>query len=125
MRMRICGSMLLALLSVVPLINAADLDGEVMPTIEVVSESLASNIGLHDVAAASVDAKDLEALFAEVEAHFAARADAKDAVEYAKQSRRLAAGVLGALQGGRFDEAANAASEIARTCKACHRKYKP
>lgn len=104
---------------------AAELDTAIMESLEVVSESLASNIALADVAAARTDAADLQSLFAEVQAHFAARGDAVDAVEYAKKSRELAGAVRVALEAGKFDDAANAASEIGRTCKACHRKYKP
>jgi soluble cytochrome b562 len=119
------GALLMALVGAVAFAAAPGLDEEVMGTIEVVSESLASNIALQDVAASQTDAKDLDSLFAEVEVYFTGRGDAKDAVEYTRQSRALAVTVQTAVGAGKFDEAANAASEIARTCKACHRKYKP
>lgn len=124
MRRVMAGAMLMALVVATPA-AAPVLDEELMPTIEAVSESLASSIGLQDVAAASTDAKDLDALFAEVEAHFRQQGGAEDAVGYARQSRELAATVLKALDDGKFDDAANAASGISRTCKSCHRKYKP
>lgn len=125
MARRSWGAMLLALVGAAALAAAPGLDDGVMETIEVVSESLASNIGLKDAAAAQTDAKDLDALFVEVQAYFKARGDAGDALGYVKTSRELTATVQAALAAGKFDDAANAASEMARTCKACHRKYKP
>lgn len=125
MRRKSSSAILLALVGVAAFAAAPELDEEVMETIEVVSESLSSNISLQNAAASRTDAKDLDALFAEVETHFTRKGDAADAVEYAKKSRELTATVLASIDAGKYDDAANASSEIARTCKACHRKYKP
>jgi soluble cytochrome b562 len=125
MRGKFAGAVLLVLTGAAALAAGPLLDETLMETIEVVSESLASSIGLKDVAAIETDVRDLDALFKEVEAHFRNRGDAEDAIGYTKKSRELAATVLTAVNAGRFEDAANAASEISRTCKACHRKYKP
>ena len=55
---------------------AAELGMELMQNIEDSNKSLASNIALRDGKAAIADAKDLDTLFAEVEAHFVQRGDA-------------------------------------------------
>jgi hypothetical protein len=118
-----CGAMLLA---AVPLRgDETPLDEAVMETMEIVNESLGSNLGLRKADAVAADAGDLEALFAEVEAYFTRRGDAADAVGYAKKSREAMAGVREAAAKGDFEAAAGLASEVSRTCKACHRKYKP
>jgi hypothetical protein len=109
-----------------PLLAAEpQLDETLMEEVEIVNESLSSNLGLKDAAAATTDARDLDRLFADVESYFVARGDAADAVAYVKKSREAAAGIVTAAGAGEFEAAANLASEISRTCKACHRKYKP
>ncbi|MFO7324218.1 MAG: hypothetical protein DIU62_000750 [Pseudomonadota bacterium] len=125
MRRRWWHALLLVLAADMVVAAGPELDKEVMETIEVVNESLASNIGLRDVAAVHTDAKDLDELFAEVEAYFTARGDAKDAVDYTRRTRLLLGTVKESVDAGRFEDAANAASEVGRVCKACHRKYKP
>lgn len=125
MRIARTGAILLAGVAAAALAAASEMDEELMATIETVAESLSSNIALQDVAAARTDASDLESLFAEVQVFFEAHADGKDAVEYTKKTRELSGAVLVAIDAGKFDDAANAASEIGRTCKSCHRKYKP
>lgn len=102
-----------------------ELDEVVMQNIEVVNESLASNLGLKDGAAASTDANDLDQLLAEVETYFVRRGDADDAVGYARKSREATAGIIRTVGEGRFEAASELATEISRTCKTCHRKYKP
>ena len=124
MHAKLAGAMLVALAGAA-MAAAPALEEGLMETIEVVAESLSSNIGLQDAAAARTDAGDLAALFTEVEAYFTRLGDAKDGVEHSKKSRLLSAEVLAAVDQGRFADAANAASEIGRTCKACHRRYKP
>jgi hypothetical protein len=116
-----------ALLAVaLPVLAAApELDEAVMENIEIVNESLGSNLGLKDAAAVTIDARDLEKLFGEVEVYFVARGDAADGVTYVQKSREATAGIISAVGAGQFEAAANLAAEISRTCKACHRKYKP
>jgi len=104
--------------------GAPGLDEAVMQNIEAVNESLSSNLGLKAADAAAADARDLDQLFAEVEAYFVARADAPDAVDYTRRSRQAAAGILRAIEASKFDAANELAVDISRTCKTCHRKYK-
>ena len=52
---------------VLPVLAAApELDEAIMENVEIVNESLASNLGLKDAAASTTDARDLDALFADV-----------------------------------------------------------
>ena len=104
---------------------APELDDGVMENVDLVNESLSSNLGLKDAVAATIDARDLDALFGEVEAYFIARGDAPDGLVYVKKTREAATAIVQAVGAGQFDTASNIATEISRTCKACHRKYKP
>jgi hypothetical protein len=104
---------------------APELDEALMENVEIINESLASNLSLKAAAAATTDAQDLDALFADVEAWFVQRGDAPDGVGYAKRTREAAAGIVKAVGEGQFEAASNLATELSRTCKACHRKYKP
>jgi hypothetical protein len=111
---------------VLPALAAAPgLDEALMENVEIINESLASNLSLKAAAAATTDAQDLDALFADVEAWFVQRGDAPDGVGYAQKTREAAAGIVKAVGEGQFETASNLAAELSRTCKACHRKYKP
>ena len=104
---------------------APDLDEVVMQNIEAVNESLSSSLALKDATASATDARDLDQLFAEVETYFVNRGDAADALDYTRRSREAAAGILRAIGESKFDAASELAVDISRTCKTCHRKYKP
>src|SRR5678815_2352434 len=103
---------------------AATLDEFVMETIEEASKGLTSSIAQHDGAAAANEAQTLDSLFAQVEEYFVARGDAPDGIEMSRRSRALISTVNQAVAAGDFDAAANGATELARNCKSCHRRYK-
>jgi hypothetical protein len=103
---------------------AAELGMELMQNIEDSNKSLASNIALRDGKAAIADAKDLDTLFAEVEAHFVQRGDAVNAVELSKKSRGLATQIISSVSSGDFTAATDAATDLSRTCRTCHTFYK-
>ncbi len=102
----------------------AELGMEVMQNIEDLNKSLSSNIALHDARASTSDAKELDALFAQVEAHFVARGDAANAVDLSKKSRSLTGQISKFVEAKDFDNATNAATDLSRTCKTCHTFYK-
>lgn len=103
---------------------AAELGMELMQNIEDSNKSLASNIALRDTKAAITDAKDLDTMFAEVEAHFTQRGDAANAVELSKKSRSLATQIVSSVSSGNFNAATDAATDLSRTCRTCHTFYK-
>jgi triphosphoribosyl-dephospho-CoA synthetase len=102
----------------------AELDTEIMKTIEDTNKSLASNIALRDARGSTSDAKELYDLFAEVEGHFTRRGDAPDAVDLSRKTRTLALQIVKVVADKDFDTATNAATDLSRTCKSCHTFYK-
>ncbi|MCV2361273.1 hypothetical protein LNV08_20095 [Paucibacter sp. TC2R-5] len=101
-----------------------ELDIDLMQTIEDLNKSLSSNIALRDVKASSSDARELQPLFAQVEAHFSAKGDALDAVELAKKSKELSAAIIKQVGASQFDAATDSATAISRACRSCHTFYK-
>ena len=107
-------------------VRAADikLDMDLMQTIEDTNLSLASNIALKDAQKAKADAAELHRMFAQVESHFVAKGDAADAVDLSRKSKDLAGEIVKSVDSKEFDQAAEQAGNISRTCKACHNFYK-
>lgn len=101
-----------------------EMDMDLMQTIEDTNKSLASNIALRDAKASTADASGLAEMFAQVEAHFAARGDAANAVDLSKKSRELARQIIASVAAGNFDSASGAATDLSRTCRTCHTFYK-
>jgi hypothetical protein len=102
----------------------AELGMDIMQTIEDTNKSLSSNISLKDAKATLTDAKDLEQLFGQVEAHFTERGDAQNAVDLSKKSRDLAQAIIQSVNKKNFDAASDAATDLSRTCRTCHTFYK-
>lgn len=107
-------------------VRAADveLDMDLMQTIEDTNKSLSSNIATRNVDGSTTDAKELEALFGKVEAHFVAKGGADDAVDLSKKSKDLAAAIIKSVSGKDFDSASESATTLSRTCRTCHTFYK-
>ncbi len=106
------------------LADTADLDADVMRAIEDANKSLASNIALGNAASSTSDAAELETMFAQVEAHFAARGNAQKATELARASRELSQQVIKSVAAQDFGAATEAATTLSRTCRTCHTFYK-
>jgi hypothetical protein len=102
----------------------AELGMDIMQTIEDTNKSLSSNISLKDAKATLTDAKELEQLFGQVEAHFTERGDAENAVDLSKKSRSLAQSIVESVGKKNFDAAGTAATDLSRTCRTCHTFYK-
>ncbi len=107
-------------------VRAADgeLDMDLMQTIEDTNKSLASNIAVQNIPGSTADAKELQGLFTQVEKHFVAKGDAPDAVELSRKSKDLATGIIKSVSNKDFDTATGAATDLSRTCRACHTFYK-
>ena len=101
-----------------------ELSVDTMQAIEDLNKSLASHIALRDAMGGTSDAKELDTLFAEVEAHFVARGDAENAVLLSKKTRTLALQIVRFIEAKDFGAATDAATDLARTCKTCHNFYK-
>jgi len=102
----------------------ADLDMDLMQTIEDTNKSLSSNIALQNIPASTADARELQTLFAQVEAHFAAKGDAADAVDLSRKSKDLAGAIIKSVGSKDFGAATDAATDLSRACRTCHTFYK-
>lgn len=101
-----------------------ELGTDLMQAIEDSNKSLSSNISLKDAKASAADAKDINQAFIQVEAYFAARPDAHDAVELARRTRELTDQIAQQVGSAHFDAAADSATALSRTCRTCHTFYK-
>lgn len=101
-----------------------EIDTDFMQTVEDTNKSLSNNIASHDANASRADASELQAMFAKVETFYAAKGDAADAVELSRKSQHLAEAVSKLVAAKDFDAASGTATDLSRTCKACHNFYK-
>lgn len=106
--------------------RAADavLDMDLMQTVEDTNKSLSSNIAIQDAAASTKDAKELHELFKTVESHYVAKGDAADGVDLSRKSLQLTDKIIKQVGDKDFTGASEAATELSRTCRACHTFYK-
>jgi hypothetical protein len=106
----------------------AEMDMDLMQTIESTNDNLSSNIALENAEAATADAQTLNELFAIVEEHYkkelAAGQAVVEAVDLSKKSIKFSGEIITFLEQNDFDSAANTATDLARTCKTCHNFYK-
>jgi hypothetical protein len=102
----------------------ADVDMDLMQTIEEVNDSLASNIALEKADASLKDASELAELFVIVEDFYVKQPDAKDAIAISRDSLALAKAILSAVEARDFETAANSATDLSRACRACHTFYR-
>lgn len=107
-------------------VRAADveLDMDLMQTIEDTNKSLASNIAMQDVERSTSDAKELHAMFTQVEAYFVAKGDAPDAIDLSHQSVELADAIVKSVGEKDFAKAQESATTLSRACRTCHTFYK-
>jgi hypothetical protein len=101
-----------------------EMDTDWMQAIEDANKSLSSNIALKNAKAATADAQELNAMFVKVEAFFAAKADAHDAVDLSRKSIELTGEISKSISASDYDAATNSATALSRTCRTCHTFYK-
>ena len=104
--------------------TSTSISTDLMQSIEDTNKSMSSNISLNDAAASSADAKELTAMFAQVETYFSQKGDAPDAVELAQKSKNLTIEITSAVAVKDFEKATNAATSVSRNCRTCHTFYK-
>lgn len=102
-----------------------EIEEDFMQDIEDIQKSMTSNISLQDAATAKSEAQELETMFKDVEDFYVRKGDAADAVDWSKESRTYLAEIVKALNAKKFDAASESAVALAKTCKACHKIYKP
>lgn len=114
------------LLALAGVARAADavLDMDLMQTVEDTNKSLSSNIATQDAAASTKDARELHELFKTVESHYVSKGDAADGVELSRKSLQLTQKIIEQVGGKDFTGASESATDLSRTCRACHTFYK-
>lgn len=116
-------------LSIAPVAaEEAEMDMDLMQTIESTNDNLSSNIALENDESAIADAQTLKELFEVVATHYEKEAasgkDVAEAIDLTKKSIKFSGEIITFLQQQDFDSAANTATDLARTCKTCHNFYK-
>lgn len=101
-----------------------EIDDDFMRSVEDSNKSLANHIAIKDTKGISIDTKELSGMFAQVEAFYAAKGDAPDALDITKKSRQLIADIDKSVASKDFDGANVMASDLSRACKSCHNFYK-
>lgn len=101
-----------------------EIDDDFMRNVEDSNKSLANHIAIKDVKGVSGDTRELSEMFRQIEAFYAAKEDAKDALDITKKSRQLVDEISHAVAGKDFDGANMKASDLSRACKSCHNFYK-
>ena len=101
-----------------------EIDDDFMRSVEDSNKSLANHIAVKDTKGVSVDTKELSEMFAQVEAFYATKSDAQDALDITKKSRQLIAEIDKSVASKDFDSANVKASDLSRACKSCHNFYK-
>jgi len=101
-----------------------DIDDDFMRNVEDSNKSLANHIAIKNAKGVSGDTQDLSAMFAQIEAFYAAKGDAQDALDISKKSRQLIDEIGKSVASKDFDSANVMASDLSRACKSCHNFYK-
>lgn len=99
-------------------------DDDLMQNIKDTNDDLSSEISSQNVQASADDAKQLQQLFGKVEAHFVSKSGAADAVDLARKSETYASDIMKLVANNKFDDAADTATNLSRTCRTCHTFYK-
>lgn len=102
----------------------AEMDMDLMQTIEDTNDSLSSNVALEDAEASLADAQTMQELFITVEDFFKQQPDSAEALELTIKSKHLLGDIVQQVSSGDFESAANSATDLARACKTCHNFYK-
>lgn len=117
-------SLLLLTTSSVVVAGQSTVDEDFMQIMEDRQKSLTSNLALKNAQAATADVKELEEMFGDVEAFYAHKGNADDAVNWSKESKQLATVIEKYVASNDFDTASQTSATLAKTCKTCHRTYK-
>lgn len=106
-------------------IDLSDFDTFLMQDMDATVKDLEPLIGGKDVAAAKEAVTFLLEGLAWTQDYFASKAGADDAVGFARAGKESAEATLAALDAKDFNGAAEAARNVARSCRQCHDVYRP
>jgi cytochrome c556 len=101
-----------------------ELTGDLMRTIEELARNLDSDVAQKEDKAATAEARELEEHFKQVEAYFARRGNAADAVAFSRTTQGFAAQVAQSVETGDHEAASSAVSSLVQSCKTCHQVYR-
>ena len=74
---------------------------------------------------AIAQAREIEDLYAKMEAYFVAKGESADAIKISRESKELAAVIVNSVTAKNYQAGGNAAVTIARACTDCHDLYRP
>ena len=74
---------------------------------------------------AIAQAREIEDLYAKMEAYFVAKGESADAIKLSRESKELAAVIVNSVTAKNYQAGGNAAVTIARACTDCHDLYRP
>lgn len=106
-------------------VDLRDFDDDLMRTLGDDIKLLEPDITAKNVRVAGEEIAEFRDGFKWVEAYFAAKRNAEDAVKFARESQSLTDAVSKALAANNFEAAAAAARDLSKSCKNCHDAYKP
>jgi hypothetical protein len=101
-----------------------EIDMDFMQDVEDTSINLTDNVAQRDLDSILNNASELAEAFEKLEAFYIAKGDAEDAVALSSKSKALSQQIIMQVDKQDFDAAAVLATELSRTCKACHNFYK-
>jgi hypothetical protein len=100
------------------------IDSDLMQSLEDHQKDLASNLGLADARAATANADELLRGLREVQAWYEARPALAEGVELSRKAVEHATRVRQQIGHGDLGGAAASATDLGRSCKACHTVFK-
>ena len=74
---------------------------------------------------AIAQAREIEDLYAKMEAYFVAKGESADDIKLSRESKDLAAVIVNSVAAKNYQAGGNAAVTIARACTDCHDLYRP
>lgn len=78
-----------------------------------------------DDAEALAQAREIEDLYAKMEAYFVAKGESADAIKLSRESKELAGVIVSSVAAKNYQAGGNAAVTIAKACTDCHDLYRP
>lgn len=106
------------------LATQVEIDEDYMRSVEDTQKSLVDHLAGKNAKASTADATELADMFARVEAFYAAKGDAVEAVKLSGKSKDLSSEIVGLVAAKDFASASGKVEEIQRACKSCHNFYK-
>lgn len=116
------GIVLAVVLAVTWRVEAGDfeVDEDFMHEVEDTSKSLTNHLALNNQKASDEDVLRLIDMFAKVASYYTLKTDADAQLGLAQKSHALTHEIKFLLDAGNFEQAAQKATSLTRTCKACH-----